>query len=107
MTNNSAPPLFPPEAVHTAPINWVAVKWWQTLHRDKCIYCHTSLNDQTRTRDHILSTWWLKRNVPFEFRSNFGVMNIAPCCNDCNQRKGNRNAHEWTELKHLPGGNIC
>jgi hypothetical protein len=68
-----------------------------------CIYCHKPLTDETRTRDHIISVWWLKRNVPFEFRRDFCVMNIAPCCSACNTRKGNRNAHEWTELKTLPG----
>ncbi len=103
MTNNNAPSLLPPEAINNAPINWVLVKWWQTEHPDKCIYCHTSLTAENRTRDHVISTWWLKRNVPFEFRANFGVMNIAPCCNACNQYKGNRNAHEWAALKHLPG----
>lgn len=101
--NNNAPLLLPPEAINTAPINWVLVKWWQSAHPNVCIYCHCELTDENRTRDHILSRFWLRKHAPSEFLVAFGVMNTAPCCNACNQYKGNRNAHEWTALKHLPG----
>lgn len=103
MQKNEALHLLPPEAIANAPVQWVNISWWNTIHPDLCIYCHCQLDESNKTKDHLFSTWWLKRNVSFEFRKRFCVMNVAPCCAACNTRKGNRNVHEWQELKQLPG----
>lgn len=117
---DSPHPLLPAHALRTVPdevpapvldftrslpVNFAFVRWWLSCNRAFCIYCHARLDNNTRTRDHLVSRATMRAHDFSErFIGKFHEMNVAPCCTVCNQAKGSLSAHEWPALRELPGG---
>lgn len=51
-----------------------------------CLYCNCKLNDMNRTHDHMR---------PLSRGGVHSASNIAPCCRDCNTRKGAKDFEHW------------
>lgn len=52
----------------------------------RCLYCDCSLHDKNRTHDHMR---------PLSRGGVHSAANIAPCCHDCNSRKGAQGFEQW------------
>lgn len=52
----------------------------------RCLYCDCTLHDKNRTHDHMR---------PLSRGGVHSAANIAPCCLDCNSRKGAKGFEQW------------
>lgn len=52
----------------------------------RCLYCDCILHEKNRTHDHMR---------PLSRGGVHSAANIAPCCNDCNSRKGAKGFEQW------------
>lgn len=52
----------------------------------RCLYCDCSLHEKNRTHDHMR---------PLSRGGVHSAANIAPCCHDCNSRKGAKGFEQW------------
>lgn len=56
------------------------------LGGNRCLYCDCKLNDKNRSHDHM---------QPLARGGLHSAVNIAPCCLDCNSRKGAKGFEQW------------
>lgn len=68
-----------------------------------CFYCdcilaprHDISNPDARTADHVIPKVALRR-VRWLFSSEWHALNRVPCCQRCNQAKGNMLPMDWCE----------
>ncbi len=52
----------------------------------RCLYCDCILHEKNRTHDHMR---------PLSRGGVHSAANIAPCCHDCNSRKGAKGFEQW------------
>lgn len=56
-----------------------------------CLYCNCALTEKNRTHDHMR---------PLSRGGVHGAVNIAPCCRDCNNKKGSIDFDQWIATLH-------
>lgn len=61
--------------------------------KDQCVYCGVSLDDATRTVDHV---------VPRSRGGKDHLSNYVLSCLGCNNVKGDRTVHEWLGVYNPP-----
>lgn len=73
--------------VEKARINWAMVAAHGYEKATGCFYCHTTLWESLKTRDHVLP----------KSRCNGFEANIVCSCHKCNGKKANMTPSEWQE----------